>query len=602
MRIIAYNPIDMKRLPTILVFLTLLAFSARSQNNVGINDNNSSPKASAMLDVYSTSKGLLIPRIALTSTTTAAPVTSPEASLLVYNSATTGDVTPGYYYWDGSSKWVRLVASADPAKNSGLATKTASATLLKTENMVLASGDITLTLPAVTSADNGLEITVKNIGTYTDLITVIPQSTKTIDAVDTTTLTRWQGITYIASETNWILKNKDAISDNLLNVSESGSFTTIGEVVEFLGEHMSGPTIVMLGGGTYTLTGTQTISFAYPVTFEGISFGSSEIVCPADGSTAFNVVTECYFKMVSVTAGTAAGIAINFSGAGAYYEVKDANFVGFTKAIRITGGSELWLFETDFENCTTAGVEISTSGNATFKISECDFINCAKGINMDTYGTGSEFSVTNCNFYNTAGQTGIVYVPGSTPYFNSIILQNNSFNNIGTFSSGFDFSRTDGRDANVFFENNAGVPSERPHCKINVVNNAAAAQSLANNTWTKASFTNTSNKTTKWTIADNRITYQSLNKRNAVATITGSIMCTTASNQVIDISIVKNGVTASPYGPTSIRTTTQNQPYPFSIVVYIEDLVKNDYLEIFLLTTPGTSVKISDVNWFTDTI
>jgi hypothetical protein len=78
-----------------------------SQNNVGINDDNSVPKASAMLDVYSSTKGLLIPRIALTSTTIAAPVTSPEASLLVYNTATAGDVIPGFYYWDGS-KWIGL--------------------------------------------------------------------------------------------------------------------------------------------------------------------------------------------------------------------------------------------------------------------------------------------------------------------------------------------------------------------------------------------------------------------------------------------------------------------------------------------------------------
>jgi len=51
----------------------------------------------------------LIPRIALTQTTSPSPVTSPAQSLLVYNTATINDVTPGYYYWDGS-KWVRLLS------------------------------------------------------------------------------------------------------------------------------------------------------------------------------------------------------------------------------------------------------------------------------------------------------------------------------------------------------------------------------------------------------------------------------------------------------------------------------------------------------------
>ena len=107
----------MKRSLILLVAILSLAISSLAQNNVGINDDNSAPNASAMLDVFSANKGLLIPRIALTSTTAAAPVTSPETSLLIYNTATAGDVTPGYYYWSGS-KWVRLVANADPTKNT----------------------------------------------------------------------------------------------------------------------------------------------------------------------------------------------------------------------------------------------------------------------------------------------------------------------------------------------------------------------------------------------------------------------------------------------------------------------------------------------------
>ena len=88
-------------------------------------------------------------------------------------------------------------------------TKSASATLLKTETVVLASGNITLTLPVVTSADDGLAITIKNVGTYTDLITVVPQATKLIDNVTASLLTRWVGRTYIATGSNWIVKDKE---------------------------------------------------------------------------------------------------------------------------------------------------------------------------------------------------------------------------------------------------------------------------------------------------------------------------------------------------------------------------------------------------------
>ncbi|MFY9228689.1 MAG: hypothetical protein WAO87_00515, partial [Bacteroidales bacterium] len=80
--------------------------------NVGISVDGSTPDNSAMLDIKSTDKGLLIPRVALTSTSSASPITSPATSLLIYNTATAGDVTPGYYYWNGS-KWMRLLSIND---------------------------------------------------------------------------------------------------------------------------------------------------------------------------------------------------------------------------------------------------------------------------------------------------------------------------------------------------------------------------------------------------------------------------------------------------------------------------------------------------------
>jgi hypothetical protein len=76
-----------------------------------------------------------------------------------------------------------MVLPGDSFATVGLNTviKTASATLLKTETMVLASNDITITLPAVTASDNGWEMTVKNVGLHTDLVSVVGTSGATID-------------------------------------------------------------------------------------------------------------------------------------------------------------------------------------------------------------------------------------------------------------------------------------------------------------------------------------------------------------------------------------------------------------------------------------
>ena len=126
--------------------------------NVGINSDGSSPDASAMLDIKSTDKGLLIPRVALTNTSLASPITSPATSLLVYNTATTGDVTPGYYYWNGN-QWVRFatgvtagITSIGPGTSS---TETGSSGLTFNPNPITTTGTIALANSGVTAGTYG---------------------------------------------------------------------------------------------------------------------------------------------------------------------------------------------------------------------------------------------------------------------------------------------------------------------------------------------------------------------------------------------------------------------------------------------------------------
>jgi hypothetical protein len=94
----------------ILSFIIAFSSAFIYAQNVGINATGAAPNSSAMLDVSSTNKGLLIPRVALTAANSNAPIGATiTTSLLVYNTATAGTganaVSPGYYYWDGA-KWV----------------------------------------------------------------------------------------------------------------------------------------------------------------------------------------------------------------------------------------------------------------------------------------------------------------------------------------------------------------------------------------------------------------------------------------------------------------------------------------------------------------
>jgi len=70
------------------------------------------PDANALLDLKqnadgSSTKGLLYPRVALTATTSPAPLTAHVEGMTVYNTDSVNDVTPGLYYNDGS-KWAKV--------------------------------------------------------------------------------------------------------------------------------------------------------------------------------------------------------------------------------------------------------------------------------------------------------------------------------------------------------------------------------------------------------------------------------------------------------------------------------------------------------------
>ena len=89
------------------ILFTLLLLPLATYSQVGIG--TTSPDNSSMLEVVATDKGVLVPRVAILDLNTAAPVTAPIESLLVYN--TTVGTGVGFHYWDGS-KWTPLGGAA----------------------------------------------------------------------------------------------------------------------------------------------------------------------------------------------------------------------------------------------------------------------------------------------------------------------------------------------------------------------------------------------------------------------------------------------------------------------------------------------------------
>lgn len=89
-----------------LLLLISVLFTTINFAQIGIGTTN--PQAA--LDITNTNDGLLIPRVSLISTSSALPLSAPTDSELIYNTASINDVTPGYYYWNGTT-WTRLLSS-----------------------------------------------------------------------------------------------------------------------------------------------------------------------------------------------------------------------------------------------------------------------------------------------------------------------------------------------------------------------------------------------------------------------------------------------------------------------------------------------------------
>ncbi|MDR0680932.1 MAG: hypothetical protein LBG15_03635 [Dysgonamonadaceae bacterium] len=106
-----------------MIFLALTLFiwsaaSVKAQVTIGSIDD---PDPSAVLDLKTNDQGLLLPRVALVSTSSYTPLESHVAGMMVYNTAVSGSgtmmVTPGIYTNNGSN-WIRMAEGAFPVEGA----------------------------------------------------------------------------------------------------------------------------------------------------------------------------------------------------------------------------------------------------------------------------------------------------------------------------------------------------------------------------------------------------------------------------------------------------------------------------------------------------
>ena len=111
------------QLRVLILSITAIFISLQMNAQVTIG-SQVNPNPNALLDLKeivadsTSTRGLLLPRVKLTSTTSASPLAEHVKGMFVYNIATTtgtNNVTPGIYYNDGT-KWVRTDGSGGGEK------------------------------------------------------------------------------------------------------------------------------------------------------------------------------------------------------------------------------------------------------------------------------------------------------------------------------------------------------------------------------------------------------------------------------------------------------------------------------------------------------
>ncbi len=349
-------------------FLAFFAFESQAQIGIG----TSTPDASAKVEISSTSKGFLLPRVALTGKTDVSTIASPATALVVYNTATAGsspnNVTPGFYYYSGS-EWVRFV--------------------IPTDNVSNISGTVAI-------ANGGTGSTTKN---FVDLSTdQTVAGIKSFGAISATTLNGLIIKTGGGSiSSNIAIGNSNTFNGNLTGTSNFIYGANAGMV------NTSGSNNIAMGGNglRYNTTGSNNIALG-STAMQGNTTGNNNV---AIGSSALSA--------------NATGSNLTAIGNGASIADGKTNSTAIGNGANVTTDNTIQLGNGSVTTVNTSG-NIVTSGNvsaATFNgvtlkmgggsISSNIAIGNSNTLNGNSTGTSNFIYGANAAMANTSGSNNI---------------------------------------------------------------------------------------------------------------------------------------------------------------------------------------------------
>lgn len=377
-----------------LLVLLIISLSGFSQN-VGVNTTGAQPNSSAGLDVDFPDKGLLIPRVSLTSTTSFAPLSAHVAGMFVYNTNTANDVKPGFYYnnganwmtgfpagnaignmlyWNGSA-WV-LVPAGSPGQYlqmSGANIPVWGATTFGVLTTTAASAitGITATSGGNITADGGSAILSRGVCWKTATGPTIAD-TKTADGSGLGSFS--SSLTGLLPVTTYYVRAY-AMNSTTISYGNEVSFTTL-PVLPTLAATTAASAIT---GTTATTGGNVTNTGGATITERGVCYGTSlnpaitgsKVIdpSPALGTFSCNLTGLTGYTTYHVrayatsSAGTGYGTDISFTTLKVPPTLTTTVASGITGSAAISGGSMSWNGG-GYSNYQAYGVAYSTTSNS----------------------------------------------------------------------------------------------------------------------------------------------------------------------------------------------------------------------------------------------
>ena len=260
----------MKRIYTLILLLSAMVVNTFAQGNVGIGTNN--PVNSAALDITASDKGLLIPRVSLSSAITFGLTGTATAGMLVFNTngSMLGGMGVGFYYWNGAL-WAKIIENTSVTLTNGTIL-IGNASNIPVERTI--SGDATVTNTGVLTIANDAITTAKIANNAVDgtKINLTGNANGDLMYYNGTDWVRLaSGTTGQILQTNgaaaptWVSKTAILNSQNgLSTVTSGGSATATTPYVELGGALYKATNISGIDATnklTFTATGTDAINF-----------------------------------------------------------------------------------------------------------------------------------------------------------------------------------------------------------------------------------------------------------------------------------------------------------------------------------------------------